>query len=92
MSAVQSGQGARSLLRQAALQLARKLMRSSALKRAARAVLDRLPTLQERVHDLIHNTRIAPLRRHVPEDARDLSPATQAIHQDLQRRFAARKR
>jgi hypothetical protein len=79
--------------RAALIRLVRAVARQPRIKRLARAALDRFPSLQTRVHGLLHRSEPLPPRRpHVPQDVKDLSPATLAIYRELKRHFEAGKR
>lgn len=83
----------KTVARAAALGLGRPLRRLPRVKRLARALLDRFPALQTQVHRLLHRTdTLQPRRPHVPQDVNDLSPATQALYQELKHHFETRKR
>jgi hypothetical protein len=85
--------GLAGVARAAVLRVARTMTRHARLRRHLRALLDRFPSLQTRIHGLIHRTDALPPRRaHVPQDVLDLSPDTRALYDELKRHFDARKR
>lgn len=79
-------------LRALVLPLARRAARQRHMKRLAQRLLRHMPALERRVRALVvRREPQAPRRMHVPLDSHDLSPATQALYEELKRRFDNRK-
>jgi hypothetical protein len=80
-------------VRTLALPVAHQAARHRQLRRLARVLLGRMPALERRVRALVFRSAPQPPRcMHFPLDSDDLSPATQALYEELKRHFDRRKR
>lgn len=82
----------RRAVRALVLSVARQAARHRQLRRLARVLLGRMPALERRVRAwVVRDAPLPPRRMHVPLDSNDLSPATQALYEELKRHFDRRK-
>lgn len=74
--------------RNAARALGKAVLRSPAAKRAARALLSRLPSLQARLREMMYQAPVAPgAPPPATQQLADLSPRAQRLYADLQQAF-----